>query len=941
MEKKKALSTRIAAAILAASIGGAILLIGIFAGATAKGFLDIEKDLTASGLSRTRAILDHRVQAIGTIASDYARWHGFCSEIRGKHPSFVADFFAPNMLDFLSLDFVAIYGEDGALRDVAYGSPEKAPKYIPQALADDESAFARTTESRTDIMLLGGVPYAVASASESRTEGSSAFATRIVCGRAVDETFAAELAEPAGLGVRLLPYTQETSALPSIQRGLLKDPIIGRTVVSDASGKPVLIIETTEPRTVFLKGHRYFVAFIWVALGILLATFIGVWASVKILLIHPVEILERSLGAGQRAEVFHAELELMSGRDDIVGRTARIVLAADEGLKRSLEAERSATERLEEEVRSRTQEMAEAKAALEVYKRIMEETSEGIVVTDLEGKVLEANAAYCTISGYAKEELLGRNARMMKSGKHDAAFYQSMWDSILSTGRWEGEVWDKRKDGTIYPKWLSIDTIRDAEGVAERYVGISADISRMKEAEENLNRLAFYDSLTGLPNRALFADRFLQAITRAQRGHTRVALLYLDLDHFKDVNDGYGHHAGDELLCMAAERIAAQVREADTVCRIGGDEFTVILESIKKSEDAAAVARKIVETMSEPFKLQDTVVYVGASVGIALYPYDGITFEDLVKHADAAMYEAKENGRGQFRFASGGAGTTSRRRIEMEARLRKALEEGQFELHYQPQVSAGGAAEGSNAGLVGAEALARLRAEDGSLIGPEFFIETAEETGLIVPLGALVLREACMEAKRWLDSGHAIPVSVNISPRQFEHGIIVEQVATALEDSRLPGELLRLEVTESVFMRDGEHNAAIIRDLKKLGVTFSMDDFGVGYSSLRYIDILPIDSLKIDKSFVRGILSRYDGGDVATAVVVLARSFGLSSVAEGVETSGQLDAIRARGCDEVQGYFVSRPLDAESFREFLGGKLQAPPDDDEDDEEPGALEEVL
>jgi diguanylate cyclase (GGDEF)-like protein len=433
----------------------------------------------------------------------------------------------------------------------------------------------------------------------------------------------------------------------------------------------------------------------------------------------------------------------------------------------------------------------------------------------------------------------------------------------------------------------------------------------------------------------------MQALTRAQRGHTRVALLYLDLDHFKDVNDGYGHHAGDELLCMAAARISTQVREADTVCRIGGDEFTVILESIKKSDDAAAVAVKIVETLSEPFELHDTVVYVGASVGIALYPYDGITSEDLVKHADAAMYEAKEHGRGQYRFASGEAGTTSRRRIEMEARLRKALAENQLVLHYQPQVSAGGAAIGSSAGLVGAEALARLRIDNGSLIGPEFFIETAEETGLIVPLGAVVLREACMEAKRWLDSGRSIPVSVNVSPRQFEHGIIVEQVAQALEESGLPGTLLRLEVTESVFMRDGEHNAAIIRDLKALGVTFSMDDFGVGYSSLRYIDILPIDSLKIDKSFVRGILSRYDGGDVATAVVVLARSFGLSSVAEGVETESQLEAIRARGCDEVQGFYVSRPLDAAGFREFLDGKQLPPPEDETSDEEPGALEEVL
>ncbi len=941
MEKKKTLSTRVAAAVLAASLGSAILIVAAFTGVAAKGFIDTENTLTKQSLGRTRAILERRLRSMAILASACADQDRFRPPIGSATPDLSGDAFRP-MITELDVDFVALFSADGTAFSITERSAATTAA-MRETIRSEARAVAASGEARAVFVLLDGSPYALAAAlargAAADGKGAPPGGT-LVLGRAVDERFAGEISDLAGVAVRLLPSGAEIGSLPAIVRASPSGPVVGRSVLENAEGVPVLVIETSEPTTVLERGRRFFMAFIFVALFILAAAFLGVRASAHILLVKPIELMEASLRAsGADPGGFRLELERLRERNDIVGKTAELMIEVDAGLKRNLEAELLATERLEAEVRSRTEEIVEAKSALEVYKRIMEETSEGIAITDLRGNVLEVNGAYCRLSGYAREELLGQNSSMMQSGKHDEAFYQRMWDAILATGRWEGEMWDKRKDGTLFPKWLSVDTIRDAAGAPERYVWIAADITRMKETEANLNRLAFYDSLTGLPNRSLFADRFMQALTRAQRGHTRVALLYLDLDHFKDVNDGYGHHAGDELLCKAAARIAAQVREADTVCRIGGDEFTVILESIKKSDDAAAVARKIVDVLREPFKLRDTVVYVGASVGIALYPYDGIGFEDLVKHADAAMYEAKEHGRSQYRFASGGAGTTSRRRIEMETRLRNAIAVNGFELYYQPQVSAGGAAVGSNAGLVGAEALVRLRAEDGSLIEPGLFIEAAEETGLIVQIGAWVLREASREAKRWLDAGKEVPVSVNVSPRQFEQGIIVDQVAAALEETGLPPRLLRLEVTESLFLRDGDRNAAIIRSLKSLGVTFSVDDFGVNYSSLRYIDTIPIDSLKIDRAFVRSIFSRFDGGDVATAVIALARSFGLSSVAEGVETSGQLDAIRARGCDEVQGYYVSRPLDAANFRAYLAGELTPPPAEGEDDA--AALEEVL
>jgi diguanylate cyclase (GGDEF)-like protein/PAS domain S-box-containing protein len=561
--------------------------------------------------------------------------------------------------------------------------------------------------------------------------------------------------------------------------------------------------------------------------------------------------------------------------------------------------------------------LAAIRRDLEIFKQVIEETSEGIIITDLNGAILHTNNAFATMSGFARDELIGCNPRKMRSERHGNDFFTDMWKSILSTGRWEGEIWDRRKDGSVYPKWLSIDTIRDSNGLPQRYVGISTDITKIKQTEENLNRMAFSDPLTGLPNRILFSDRFSQALSRAQRSHNRVALLYLDLDHFKHVNDSMGHTAGDILLREAGKRILDQVREADTVCRLGGDEFTVILEDINQSSDAVAVADKIIECLQTPFMIEESELYIGTSIGIALFPFDGTSAEELIKRADSAMYEAKEFGRGQVRFASGDSGISSQRRLEVEARMRHGLELGEFYVEFQPQVSAGGACYGTSSGIIGAEALVRWQPANGKTVYPDEFIEIAEQTGLIVPLGAQVLMASCAEAVRWKDAGRPLVVSVNVSQLQFKQGHIIKQVHAALDSTGLPPELLKLEITESLFSRNMQHMAEVMRELKATGIQFALDDFGTGYSSLRYLDQLPFDSLKIDQSFIKRIQSRHDGGEVATAIVSLARSFGMESIAEGVETEQQLDALRSRGCDSIQGYYVSKSLKPDVFLNFI------------------------
>lgn len=907
-------TARLTASAFLAALAGSAIVLGTLLAATARGFLDVETELARAAARRAALAVERECSRTATMVADYARWDDCHDYVRGLRPDFFAVNFTEESLGNLGVDFVAIYGPSGKLLD------SLARREGPWPIAPDRPDAGAPDSASAAIIASDGGFYAVAHESATRSDGSGPPVGRVVFGLAVDGAFAARVAETYGIDLSLRPFESGRDAPGSsrVDRNGLSRPVVSSLPLEASGGVPLLVVEVAEPRTIARRGLRALAVVAAGAVAALLGSFAFLALEARRVLIAPLERLEgavTAMGSGDRR--FDTELEILEFRGDLVGRTAAVLRKASREIKMNLEMERTAGARLENQVRERTAELFSANRELQVYKRIMDETSEGIILTDLDGRIQEANPAFCKLAGYELHELIGQNPRVLKSGRHDADFYRAMWDAIATSGRWEGEIWNRRKDGTVYPKLLSIDTIRDEEGRPERYVGLSADISKLKEAEESLNRLAFYDPLTGLPNRALFTDRFSQALARSKRESARAALLYLDLDHFKDVNDTLGHQAGDDLLKEAARRLSNQVRGTDTVCRLGGDEFTVILENIKRSADAEAVARKIIEALQFPFRVAGNEVYVGASVGIALYPFDGVDFDDLVKHADAAMYEAKEKGRGQLRFASGAAGSTSRRRLEAETLLRRGLERGDFVLQYQPQVSAGGAEVGSSSGLIGAEALVRMKAEDGKIIPPDAFIETAEETGLIVPLGAWVLQEAGKEAARWAAAGTPVIVSVNVSQRQFDRGIIVDQVARTLESTGLRPDLLKLEVTESLFMSDIEKAASIMRELMKLGVSFAIDDFGVGYSSLRYIDTLPIDTLKIDKSFIQRISTRFDGGEVAMAIVSMARSFGLSSIAEGVETADQLDALRMRGCDAIQGYFVSKPLDAADFRAFI------------------------
>ncbi|HEY6898427.1 MAG TPA: EAL domain-containing protein [Rhodocyclaceae bacterium] len=547
---------------------------------------------------------------------------------------------------------------------------------------------------------------------------------------------------------------------------------------------------------------------------------------------------------------------------------------------------------------------------------ILATTVEGVMITDADGNVVSANLAFTEITGYDLDEVLGKNPRFLRSERQDPAFYQAMWATLEEAGVWQGEIWNRRKNGELYPEWLTITAIKNSQQKLTHYVGVFSDISSLKRSQEQLERLAHFDPLTDLPNRVLFQDRLAHAIDRAQRYDHLIAVLLLDLDGFKTVNDSLGHPVGDRLLQEVASRLKSCIRVEDTVSRLGGDEFALVLADMNDGSDAIDVVRKILASIQLPFDLDGAGARVSASIGIAVYPADGDNATDLVRNADAAMYGAKEAGRNGYHFYQATMTHRAQERLLQERALRRGIDQCEFEVWFQPQVSLHSGA------VTGAEALVRWRDPGRGLVSPAEFIPLAERTGLIVPLGAQVLDQVCAHARRWLDEGLPFGrLAVNVAAPQIDRSDFVLTLRQALENAGLPPDRLEIEITESLIMENSAHARDVMLAIQQLGVTTSIDDFGTGYSSLAYLKELPIDNLKIDRAFVKGLPE--DSNDVAItrAIISMAHSLGFKVIAEGIETQSQRDFLGAEHCDEAQGYLISQPLPAAEFEAWLRAYL--------------------
>ncbi|MDD2834018.1 MAG: EAL domain-containing protein [Methylotenera sp.] len=550
------------------------------------------------------------------------------------------------------------------------------------------------------------------------------------------------------------------------------------------------------------------------------------------------------------------------------------------------------------------------------------QSNEGILITDQHQVILRVNQSFTQITGYSADEVIGKTPTILHSGRQDKAFYQAMWNSIEKYGTYKGELWNRRKNGEIYPEYLVITAIRDTAGALTNYVATLSDITKVKAAAQEIENLAFYDALTGLPNRRLLIDRLTQALSQTVRIGKSGALLFLDLDHFKTLNDSLGHSFGDLLLQQVAERLSSAVREGDTVARLGGDEFVVMLENLNASHKEAAaqvesVALKILHALDQPYQIEAHEHHSTASIGATLFNNHVAGIDELLKQADIAMYQAKKAGRNTLRFFDPEMQASINTRAALEAELRKALERQQFKLYYQIQVDSSGYP-------FGAEVLIRWIHPERGLISPFHFIPLAEETGLILPIGDWVLNTACERLKIWqqdIRTEH-FTLSVNVSAKQFRQPDFVSQVQAAIKRHDINPMCLKLELTESMLLEHMAQTIATMNALKEIGVCFSLDDFGTGYSSLQYLKKLPLYQLKIDQSFVRDIADDISDQAIVRTIIAMAQTLNLNVIAEGVETEQQRQLLEANGCSTYQGYLFSKPIPIEAFEVLLQQHLE-------------------
>jgi diguanylate cyclase (GGDEF)-like protein/PAS domain S-box-containing protein len=544
------------------------------------------------------------------------------------------------------------------------------------------------------------------------------------------------------------------------------------------------------------------------------------------------------------------------------------------------------------------------------------QSHEAMMVTDRDGVILRVNQAFTEITGYRSEEAVGQTPLLLQSGRHNADFYREMWDVIDRTGGWRGEVWDRRKNGEVYPKWLTVSAVKGDDGIVTHYIGAHTDISERKKADEKINELAFFDQLTGLPNRTLMLDRLKQALAASSRDGSYGALLFIDLDDFKTLNDTLGHEVGDQLLKQVAQRLTLCMREGDTVARLGGDEFVAILKGLGAGKKEAAngtlaAAQKILAVLAKADQLDSTAHYNTASIGATLFHGSQVAIDELMKQADLSMYKSKAAGRNTVHFFDPAMEVELKARSSLEADLRLALKEQQFLLHYQAQVVDDGR-------LTGAEVLVRWQHPQRGMVSPADFIPLAEDTRLILPLGHWVLKTACAQLSVWATQPDMaqLNLAVNISAHQFGQHDFVDEVLAILNVTGANPRRLKLELTESLLVHNVQDIIEKMFALKAKGVGFSLDDFGTGYSSLAYLKRLPLDQLKIDQSFVRDVLIDPNDAAIAKTVVALAQTLGLGVIAEGVETAAQRDFLASSGCHAYQGYFFCRPLPIEDFVAF-------------------------
>ncbi len=549
---------------------------------------------------------------------------------------------------------------------------------------------------------------------------------------------------------------------------------------------------------------------------------------------------------------------------------------------------------------------------LKLVAKVFGHSLEGIIITDEQTRLLEVNKAFTDITGYTAQESIYKTPHILFSGWQDKAFYNELWDKVKKEGVWQGEIKDRRKNGEIYVQWLTVCSIKNELGRTTNYIGVFSDITEKKHTEKQINKLAYYDVLTGLPNRSLFNDRLAHCIEKANRGNGMLAVIFIDLDNFKYINDTLGHFVGDQFLQMVSERMMSVIRKDDTVARLGGDEFVIILEKINNISDAGLIAKKIIGLVTQPFSLSNQEVFSGASIGISIFPNDGEDAQSLVKNADTAMYNVKEHGKNDFRFFTEKMNAKSAETLKLSSDLRRAIENNELVIYYQPQMDL------KTQNIVGIEALVRWNHKEKGLVPPNDFIPFAEKSSLIELIGEWVLQNSCRQYVSWKQNDlKELKMSINISAKQLRNKNLIDIIQKTLNETGMNPNLIELELTESAIMFNADEAINIMQKLKDLGIGISIDDFGTGYSSLNYLKRFAIDKIKIDYTFIRDIETDHNNRAITKTIIELAHNLNLKAIAEGVETKGQLDFLVENNCDEAQGFYYYEPFLISDFSQLL------------------------
>jgi len=556
-------------------------------------------------------------------------------------------------------------------------------------------------------------------------------------------------------------------------------------------------------------------------------------------------------------------------------------------------------------------EQRESQNTIELYANVFKHSAEAILISDYKNRIIAINLAFTELSGYTIDDVIGKNPQILSSGQTPKVVYHQMWQSLQEKGHWQGEMIDRKKDGSLYPKWMSISVSYDDEGNLNHYIASFSDISERKAVEERIFHLAHHDSLTGLLNRFSLEERLEQIVSYAQREIRKIAVLFIDLDRFKVINDTLGHHVGDELLKEVAKRLKSSVRDSDIVARIGGDEFVVVLSNIEDSTMVPNMAAKILELLAQPYHIGKNQLSSTPSIGIALYPSDGCTADELMMNADTSMYHAKSEGKNNYQFFSSKLNKAANEIMSLERELRTAMQNEQFSLYYQPKI------ELANGCITSVEALLRWHHPQRGLVPPDKFIHIAEESGIINTLGEWVLEEACRQLAKWKSQGLTLNIAVNLSPKQLRDKEIISKIKQLIEKYDLKKDELELEVTETAAMTNAKNAIKQMHEIRSAGATLAIDDFGTGYSSLAYLKLFPVQVLKLDRTFVCNIEENGDDATICSASISLAHNLGMKVVAEGVETEAQKDFLVGHQCDYMQGYLFSRPLPVDEVTSLL------------------------